>query len=73
MPHAGYNIVSPSIYVLAWQSMNKFNSMPSNKFSAFEVTDVCRNFQTIGSLLFQIHYDNECVSRHYYGIIHVKN
>ena len=29
--------------------MDKFNSMPDNKFSAFEATDVCRNFQTTSS------------------------
>ena len=49
MPRAGKNIVSPSIHVLARQSMDKFNSMPSNKFSAFEAIDVCRNFQTTSS------------------------
>ena len=46
MPHADMDIVSSSIHVLAGQSMDKFNSIPSNKFSAFEATDVCRNFQT---------------------------
>ena len=44
MPHADMDIVSSSIHVLAGQSMDKFNSIPSNKFSAFEATDVCRNF-----------------------------
>ena len=33
----------------AKQSMDKFNSMPSNKFLAFEATDVYRNFQTTNS------------------------
>ena len=39
MPHADMDIVSPSIHVLARQSMDKFNLMPSNKFSAFETID----------------------------------
>ena len=29
--------------------MDKFNSMTSNKFSAFEAIDACRNFQTTSS------------------------
>ena len=39
MPHADMDIVSPSIHVLARQSMDKFNLMPSNKFLAFEATE----------------------------------
>ena len=49
MPHTGYDIVCPSIHVLVRQSIDKFNSMSSNKFLAFEATDVCRNFQTTSS------------------------
>jgi hypothetical protein len=46
--HLGYGVVIPSMF-WARQSMDKFNSMPSNKFSAFQATDACRNFQTTSS------------------------
>ena len=48
--HLGYDIVIPSIHVLGKaEHMDKFNSMPNNKFFAFQTTNVCRNFQTTSS------------------------
>ena len=71
MPHADMDIVSPSIHVLARQSMDKFNSMSSNKFSAFQQLMFVVTFRHQALSLTFI--SDSCVSSYYYGIIHVKN